>query len=360
VGRDLDSRDLPDNARGIMTTIETGARTKFLEYVMTLGMTTMEGRGFYYPVDTAIGRDDRLYVVNRSLDIVPRGVRVTMCDIDSEYYGTFGSFGEKDGQFIWPSGGAIDSRGRVYVSDEQLHRISVFDREGTFVSRWGSHGTGEGELDTPSGIAFDNQDNLFVSDTYNHRIQKFTADGRFLLSFGSQGHGDGELNLPWGVTLDANNNVYVANWGNDCILKFSPQGEYLASYGTSGSGDGEFQRPSSVAVDGEGYIYVADWGNERVQVLDPQGGFVMKMRGEATLSKWAANFLSVNEEEGAARARANLDPKIEYFVDVPHEESSHIEKFFWSPVSVKLDRAGTLFVTESNRHRIQVYKRSAS
>lgn len=360
MGRDLDSRDLPDNARGIMTTIETRARPKFLEYVMTLGMTTMEGRGFYYPVDTAIGQDERLYVVNRSLDIVPRGVRVTMCDIDSEYYGTFGSFGERDGQFIWPSGGAIDSRGRVYVSDEQLHRISVFDHEGAFLSRWGSHGTVEGELDTPSGIAFDNQDDLFVSDTYNNRIQKFTADGRFLLSFGSQGHGDGELNLPWGVTLDANNNVYVANWGNDCILKFSPQGEYLASYGTSGSGDGEFQRPSSVAVDREGYIYVADWGNERVQVLDPEGGFVMKLRGQATLSKWAENFLNVNVEEGAARARANLELEIDYSVTHPHEESSHIEKFFWSPVSVKLDRAGTLYVTESNRHRIQVYKRIAS
>ena len=343
-----------------MTTSETKASAEFLEYFMTLGMTVMEGRGFYYPVDTAIGQDSRLYVVNRSLDNVARGVRVTMCDIDSEYYGNFGSFGNKDGQFEWPSGGAIDSRGRVYISDEQLHRISVFDHSGAFLSQWGAHGSGEGDLDTPSGIAFDDQDNLYVSDTYNHRIQKFTADGRFLLSFGSQGHGNGELNLPWGVTLDGNNNVYVADWGNDRIQKFSPQGDCLASYGASGIADGEFQRPSSVAVDGEGYIYVADWGNERVQVLDPQGGFVMKMRGEATLSKWAANFLSVNEEEGAARARANLDPKIEYFVDVPHEESSHIEKFFWSPVSVKLDRAGTLFVTESNRHRIQVYKRSAS
>ena len=343
-----------------MTTRETKASAEFLEYFMTLGMTVMEGRGFYYPVDTAIGQDSRLYVVNRSLDNVARGVRVTMCDIDSEYYGNFGSFGNKDGQFEWPSGGAIDSRGRVYISDEQLHRISVFDHSGAFLSQWGAHGSGEGDLDTPSGIAFDDQDNLYVSDTYNHRIQKFTADGRFLLSFGSQGQGNGELNLPWGVTLDGNNNVYVADWGNDRIQKFSPQGDCLASYGASGIADGEFQRPSSVAVDGEGYIYVADWGNERVQVLDPQGGFVMKMRGEATLSKWAANFLSVNEEEGAARARANLDPKIEYFVDVPHEESSHIEKFFWSPVSVKLDRAGTLFVTESNRHRIQVYKRSAS
>ena len=343
-----------------MTTSETKASAEFLEYFMTLGMTVMEGRGFYYPVDTAIGQDSRLYVVNRSLDNVARGVRVTMCDIDSEYYGNFGSFGNKDGQFEWPSGGAIDSRGRVYISDEQLHRISVFDHSGAFLSQWGAHGSGEGDLDTPSGIAFDDQDNLYVSDTYNHRIQKFTAGGRFLLSFGSQGQGNGELNLPWGVTLDGNNNVYVADWGNDRIQKFSPQGDCLASYGASGIADGEFQRPSSVAVDGEGYIYVADWGNERVQVLDPQGGFVMKMRGEATLSKWAANFLSVNEEEGAARARANLDPKIEYFVDVPHEESSHIEKFFWSPVSVKLDRAGTLFVTESNRHRIQVYKRSAS
>ena len=343
-----------------MTTSETKASAEFLEYFMTLGMTVMEGRGFYYPVDTAIGQDSRLYVVNRSLDNVARGVRVTMCDIDSEYYGNFGSFGNKDGQFEWPSGGAIDSRGRVYISDEQLHRISVFDHSGAFLSQWGAHGSGEGDLDTPSGIAFDDQDNLYVSDTYNHRIQKFTVDGRFLLSFGSQGQGNGELNLPWGVTLDGNNNVYVADWGNDRIQKFSPQGDCLASYGASGIADGEFQRPSSVAVDGEGYIYVADWGNERVQVLDPQGGFVMKMRGEATLSKWAANFLSVNEEEGAARARANLDPKIEYFVDVPHEESSHTEKFFWSPVSVKLDRAGTLFVTESNRHRIQVYKRSAS
>ena len=343
-----------------MTTSETKASAEFLEYFMTLGMTVMEGRGFYYPVDTAIGQDSRLYVVNRSLDNVARGVRVTMCDIDSEYYGNFGSFGNKDGQFEWPSGGAIDSRGRVYISDEQLHRISVFDHSGAFLSQWGAHGSGEGDLDTPSGIAFDDQDNLYVSDTYNHRIQKFTADGRFLLSFSSQGQGNGELNLPWGVTLDDNNNVYVADWGNDRIQKFSPQGDCLASYGASGIADGEFQRPSSVAVDGEGYIYVADWGNERVQVLDPQGGFVMKMRGEATLSKWAANFLSVNEEEGAARARANLDPKIEYFVDVPHEESSHTEKFFWSPVSVKLDRAGTLFVTESNRHRIQVYKRSAS
>ena len=189
--------------------------------------------------------------------------------------------------------------------------------------------------------------------THNNRIQKFTANGRFLLRFGL------DLSLPWGLTVDARDEVYVADWGNDCIQKFSTEGVHLATYGTSGGGDGEFHHPAGVAVDDQGYIYVADWGNERVQVLDPDGGFVIKLRGEATLSKWAENFLSINVEEGKARATANLEPEIEYFVDDPHEESSHIEKYFWSPCSVKLDGAGRLYVTESNRHRIQVFNRSA-
>ena len=151
----------------------------------------------------------------------------------------------------------------------------------------------------------------------------------------------------------------MADWGNDCIQKFSPNGEFIATYGASGNGDGEFQGPASVVVDKEGYIYVADWGNERVQALDPEGRFVTKLRGQATLSKWAENFLRINAEEAEARGKANLELDLEYFVDEPHEESSHIEKYFWAPVSVNLDGAGTLYVTESNRHRIQVYKRSA-
>jgi hypothetical protein len=106
-------------------------------------------------------------------------------------------------------------------------------------------------------------------------------------------------------------------------------------------------------------MYVADWGNERVQVLDPDGGFVTKVRGQATLSTWAENFLRINEQEWEARSRADLDRGIDYPYDDPHDESSHIEKYFWAPASIKLDDAGTLYVTETNRHRIQAYKRSA-
>ena len=50
---------------------------------------------------------------------------------------------------------------------------------------------------------------------------------------------------------------------------------------------------------------------------------------------------------------------MELFGGDPHEESSHIEKLFWAPVSVKLDRDGRLYVTESNRHRVQIYERAS-
>ena len=340
-----------------MTTINTRARADFLKYSNTIGLSTMTGRGFYYPSDTAIGKDGRLYVVSRSLEADTRGVRVTVCNLDSEYFGIFGAYGEDDGQFIWPTAIAMDSEGRIYISDEVTQRISVFDPSHSFVTKWGVHGHATGELDGPSGMAFDSDDNLYIVDHQNARVQQFTKDGRFLLSFGSEGSGHGQFNLPWGVTVDAKGEVYVADWGNDRIQRFSPDGEFIAKYGSSGRGDGQFYRPASVAVDDEGYIYVADWGNERVQVLDPEGSFVMELRGEATNSKWAEEFLSINVEEAEARAKSDLEPEMEFFIDDPHEESSHIEKYFWAPISVKLDGAGRLYVTESNRHRLQIYHR---
>ena len=338
-----------------MTTQSTATGTDFIVYDRSLGMTVMEGKGFYYPVDTVAGKDDRLYVISRSKEETARGIRVTMCDLESGYYGNFGGYGFDGGQFVWPACGTVDSQGRFFISDERLHRITAYDPAGNYLFHWGEAGSGEGQLDTPSGLAFDGEDNIYVADTYNNRVQKFTTNGAFIQTIGDQG--PGAVSLPWGLTTDSHDTVYVADFGNNCVKKFSKRGEFLASFGESGRGNGQFTHPASVAVDKDGYIYVADWGNERVQVLDADGKFVTKVRGEATVSEWAANFLSINQEEAKARATANLEMEIDYVVDDPHEESSHIEKYFWCPSSVRLDSKGYLYVTETNRHRIQVYRR---
>ena len=343
-----------------MTTDTTQRQILKLEYDLTVGMSVMEGRGFYYPSDTAVGSNGRLYVANRSVDGVDRGVRVTVCDVESEYYGTFGSSGDGEGQFIWVSGIAEDTQGRLFITDEYSSHISVFDLDGNFISRWGSAGSGEGQLDGPSGIATDDSDSVYVADTHNNRVQKFTPSGLHILTVGGEGSKEGRMSLPWGLTIAPNGDLYVADWGNDRIQRFTQSGEFVAAYGSPGSGEGQLRRPSSVAVDEQGLMYISDWGNERVQVFDVDGRFIQQIRGQATESEWAVNFLNINREEGAARAKADLEPDIPTLDhEDPHEVSSHIEKLFWSPVSVKLDSHNRLYVTESNRHRIQIYRQAS-
>ncbi|HBD84401.1 MAG TPA: hypothetical protein DC056_10375 [Dehalococcoidia bacterium] len=343
-----------------MTTLASDTGKNVLEYITTLGILAMEGRGFEYPTDTVIAKNGRLYVTNRSRDMGERGVRVTVLDIDSEYYGTFGHYGQGEGQLISPMCAAEDSQGGIYVTDDYTHQITEFDYEGNFVSSWGVRGSGNGELNGPSGIAFDYEDNVYIADTHNNRVQKFTAGGEFIFSFGSKGADEGQLDLPWGVTVAPSGDVYVADWGNNRIQQFSADSEFIATYGVSGRGDGEFLRPSGVAVDERGYLYVSDWGNERIQILDTDGAFLQKLRGQATLSKWATNFLEINVEEGEARSKANLEPNTDIFdPEDPHAQSAHIEKLFWAPMSIKLDDSGKVYVTEGNRHRIQVYQRTS-
>ncbi len=332
------------------------ARTFTISYLKTIGIVNNQpiGRGFANPCDLVVSRDGRIFVLNRGGGGLSR---VGICNLDEDYLGEFGSYGDADGQFKLPTSIALDSQERVYVADEYHHRISIFEPSGKFLAKWGVLGSAPGELNGPSGIAFDGQDNMYVVDQHNHRVQKFTADGQYLAHWGEFGQREGQFNMPWGICVGPDGNVYVADWRNDRIQKFSPEGRFLASFGGPGQSDGQFHRPSAVAVDSEGYIYVADWGNQRVQVLDPRGRLVMKLRGQATLSKWAEEFFLANPDEKRERDKANLIPELPPHLRTPYHESSQIEPYFWGPVSVDLDQQGRLYVTETNRHRIQVYQR---
>ena len=336
----------------------TTTQTEFLTYDRTLGIAAMDARGFYYAVALAFRSDGRLFVQGRSHDGDTRGARITTMDYESGYYGDFGSYGSGDGQFTWPTDITLDSEGNVFVADEYLQRISVFDSDVKFVKKWGTKGTGEGMFDGPSGIECDADDNLYVVDHNNNRIQKYTRDGIFLTSFGTEGTGEGEFNLPWGLCIAPDGDIYVADWRNDRIQRFTPDGRFVAAYGESGRDEHQLHRPASVEVDGDGYMYIADWGNERVKVFDPEGGLVQVLKGQATTSVWAQEFLDSNQDENRARAESDLAQYHLLTTDDPHEVASQIETIFWSPISLRLDPEGRLFVLERNRHRIQVYTKS--
>ena len=330
-----------------------------LRYVKTIGLLTNDsGRGFSHPYDIALSQDGRIFVLNRCDPLRYPLIRIGICNLDEEYLGEFGyGFGSGDGQLVWPVGLDFDGQDRLYVTDEHNHRVSVFDTSGKFLSKWGAFGAGDGHVNGPAGIVIDPDDVVYVVDQHNYRVQRFTTDGEFLSAWGSEGDGPGEFNLPWGIALGGGF-VYVADWRNDRIQKFTEDGEFVASFGESGYGEGQFHRPSGVAVDPEGYVYVADWGNERVQVFDPDGGFQLLLRGQATENKWTDDFFYSNPDEKVERDRSNLIPDLPPHLKSPYHISSQTEPYFWGPTSTNLDSDGRLYVTETNRHRIQIYQKT--
>ena len=94
-----------------------------------------------------------------------------------------------------------------------------------------------------------------------------------------------------------------------------------------------------------------------VQILGPDGGFQLLLRGEATVSKWAEDYFAANPEEKKERDISNLIPTLPDHLTSPYHISSQTEPYFWEPISVSLDRQGRLYVTETNRHRFQVYQK---
>ena len=334
-----------------MTTKVQGATFR---YSHTIGRGEEAGTGFKNPVSVARGEGDLMYVVSRAYDYRSDSKRITVCTVGEDYIGEIGNAGrlggemmdsgESDapGSMVWPTSVALDKAGNVYVSDEWLNRIAMFSSDGEWLGAWGTQGDADGEVDQPAGIAFDSEDNLYVVDTGNNRIQKFTKDGQFLAKWGQQGSGDGEFDMPWGIGLDADNNVYIADWRNDRIQKFAPDGSFLMVFGESGPEDGQFNRPADVAVDKEGLIYVADWRNDRVQVFDAEGRFITEIIGDATLSKW-----------GITKLDANPDMKMQRDIAQGLER----EKFLRGPMGVVVDDQDQVFIVDSQRNRIQIYRK---
>ena len=248
------------------------------DYSHSVGRGAQSGMGFNQPVSVALGKDDRMYVVNRGSESTSNvawnrtgiGARVSRITVgptpgDEDFLGEFSKYGSNDGEFIWGSGVAVDSQENVYISDEWLNQISVFDKDVKLQKKWSALEKDDGQPHGVSNIAIDAQDILYLTDGRSHEVRKFTTDGQFLASWGSLGTENGQFNSPWGITIDNEGCVYVADHRNDRVQKFTADGQWLAQFGQSGTGRGCLQSPTGVAVDPEGDVYVCDWSDNGVQ-----------------------------------------------------------------------------------------------
>jgi sugar lactone lactonase YvrE len=239
--------------------------------------------------------------------------------------------------FSDPWGLAADAAGNVFVADAENDAIRKVTAGGSVSTVAGGlavgdvDGVGEdAQFHYPEAVAVAGDGTLYVADYSNHRIRKITPSGVVTtLAGSSQGFSDGvgaraKFSYPAGICVDAAGNVYVSDHQNHSIRKVSPSGSVTTLAGaTPGFNDGtgpaaQFNAPVGIAVDVAGQVYVADAGNHRIRKVSPAGAVT-------TLAGSVAGFL----------------------------DGSGADTRLHSPRGVCLGPDGTLFIADTNNHRIR-------
>jgi|tagenome__1003787_1003787.scaffolds.fasta_scaffold20955252_2 sugar lactone lactonase YvrE len=126
--------------------------------------------------------------------------------------------------FDSPEGIAVDSAGRIYVSNDSATDgvIHYFNPPGLYLGAIGSPGTGPGQLKNPTGLVRDSVDRLIVVDSGNGRLDLFAPvaqGGAFVDTFGKTGSGAGQFNDPTAAALAPGALLYVTDTGNGRVVR---------------------------------------------------------------------------------------------------------------------------------------------
>jgi sugar lactone lactonase YvrE len=223
---------------------------------------------------------------SRVRKVSPDGIITTVAGTGKEGFAGDGGLATA-AQMRGPYDVTVDSAGRLFIAEEDNHRIRQVSLDGTITTVAGTgqeDGTGDGGaaveagLAAPRGVAVDAAGNLFVADTLNHRVRQVSPNGIIttVAGTGVDGFsGDGgeataaQLNSPDGVAVDSAGNLFIADLYNHRVRKVSPDGIITTVAGSDQlvfSGEGGpataagLRGPSAVAVDAAGNLLISDSG----------------------------------------------------------------------------------------------------
>jgi hypothetical protein len=247
----------------------------------------------------------------------------------------------------------FDGAGNLYIAECDSHVIRKVDAKtgvistvaGTGVGGFGGDG-GPGvkaQLRQPHSIVFDRDGTLLICDIGNQRIRRLHLDTGFIETYAGTGQAadtpDGApvsgtpLSGPRTMALAPNGDLYLALREGNAILRIDARTQTLhrlAGTGEQGySGDGALAMnaklggPKGLAY-ARGELFVADTENHAVRRIDLTTGIITTVLGTGVRG------------------------------DGP--EPSPLQCKLSRPHGVLADASGTLFVSDSEAHRIRVLK----
>ncbi|MDG6221231.1 MAG: 6-bladed beta-propeller, partial [Candidatus Thermoplasmatota archaeon] len=240
-------------------------------HLFTIGSSTQRASGsdnfhLFNPSSVKI-HGNRIYVVDKG------NARIQVFSMSGIYERTIGA----DCYDM-----AIGPGGNLYVADTPNHCIKVLTSAGQTIQTLGTFmvsGSSNTHLNFPTSVAVDSAGRVYVSDHMNHRIVIYddissSIADRIIGDTGIKGSDVNHFDGPKGVAVWSNE-IYVADTGNQRVQIFNQAGNYLRTIGVTGKSGRDnvhFRGLVDVFVDVEGTLYVADSDNNRVvKIVNVEG-----------------------------------------------------------------------------------------
>jgi DNA-binding beta-propeller fold protein YncE len=270
--------------------------------------------------------------------------------------------GEPDFRFmVRPYGVAVDSRGRVIVTDPAIAGVHIFDfaeHKYKLIDRWDK---GKDPMIAPQCVAVDDQDNIYVTDSKAGKVFVFDPKGKTRHVFGSLKGGEGFFKRPTGISIDAETHrVYVTDTLRDRVYILDADGRVLRSFGQHGGANGEFNLPTEVYVKG-GIVAVVDAMNFRVQLFDRDGNFrrVIGTSGDPGGGIYRPKGIAIDSENHIYLVEGEWG-----MVRVFDQEGRLLYNFgngtgfgqFSLPSGLFIDRHDRVYLADSYNRRVQVFQ----
>ena len=215
------------------------------QVVRRFGNRGCEPGNFKRPWSVAVSADAQVYVV----DEINRLQKFTLTSSCEASFNTGGY------------GVAVDASGKVYYINHAERKITVLNPDLTH-----SHSFSSELVATPFYLAIDTKGMVYVTDNNNGVVVKFTPKGEHLATFGNKGEQPRQFGVACGICIDSNNIMYVTDDKKGRVVMFTTEGELLGIFECAGKPSFS---PTGVAVDNAGNLYVCDSVSGEVLVSRP-------------------------------------------------------------------------------------------